>query len=52
MVPTVDLKKVVGSTVHAKYINVMAEVECNILYSSQKNVKAAEGAVVDVDDSN
>ena len=49
MVPTVDLKKVVGSTFHAKAIRVMAEAERNILYGSQKKVKMVEGVVINVD---
>ena len=39
----------VGSTVHAKAIHVMAESECRRLYDSQKKVKMVEGVVVNVD---
>ena len=39
MVPPVDLRKVVGSTVYAKSIHVMTEAERNILYGSQAKVK-------------
>ena len=49
MVPPVDQRKVVGSTVHAKAIHVMAEAEYNILYGSQKKVKMVEGVVDNVD---
>ena len=49
MVPPVDQRKVVGSTVHAKSIHVMAEAECNRLYGSQKKVKMVEGVVINVD---
>ena len=49
MVLPVDLKKVVGSTFHAKDIRVMAEAERNILYGSQKKVKMVEGVVINVD---
>ena len=34
MVPPVDQRKVIGSTVHAKDISVMAEAECNRIYGS------------------
>ena len=46
MVPTVDQRKVVGSTIHAKFIHLMAEAEYNRLYVSQKKVKRVEGVVV------
>ena len=49
MFPPVDISKVVGSTVHSKSICVMAEVECNRLYVSQKKVKMVEGVVINVD---
>ena len=49
MVYPVDERKVVGSTVHAKAINLIAEDECQILYGSHKNVNIAEGVVVAVD---
>ena len=49
MVPSVDLRKVVVSTVHTKVINVMAEAECNRIYGSQKKVKMVEGVVINVD---
>ena len=52
MVPPVDQRKVVGSTVHAKAIHVTAEAECKILYGSQKNVNMVEGVVVNVDQKN
>ena len=32
--PSVDIRKVVGSTVHAKAIHVMAEAECNRINGS------------------
>ena len=35
MVPPVDQRRVLGSTVHAKFIHVMAEAERNRLYGSQ-----------------
>ena len=38
MVPLVDISKVVGSTVYAKEIHVMAEDECYIIDGSQKKV--------------
>ena len=43
MVPPVDQRKVVGSTVHAEAIHVMAEAEYNRRYGSQKKVKMVEG---------
>ena len=49
MVPPVDLRKVVGSTVHAKVIFIMDEAEFNRLLGSQKKVKMVEGVVVNVD---
>ena len=49
MAPPVDLRKVVGYTVHAKAIHVMDESEWNRLYGSQKKVRMAEGVVIDVD---
>ena len=49
MVPPVDLSKVVGSIVHSKFMHVMAESECNILYGSQKKVNMVEGVVINVD---
>ena len=48
MVPDVDQSKVVGSTVHAKAIHIMAEAECNIIYGSKKNLKMLEGVVINV----
>ena len=36
MVIPVDIRKVVGSTVHAKSIRVMAEAEYNRIYASQR----------------
>ena len=45
MVPPVDQMRVVGSTVHAKDIRIMAEVECQRLYGSQKKAKMVEGVV-------
>ena len=48
MVIPVDLRKVVGSTVHAKSIHVMAEAECNILYGSHKKAKMVQGVVINV----
>ena len=42
MVPPVDLRKVVGYTVRAKAIHVMAESEFNRLYGSQKKVNMVE----------
>ena len=48
MVPPVDIRKVVGYTVHSKTINVMDEAEYNRLYGSQKNLKMVEGVVVNV----
>ena len=44
-----DQRKVVGSTVHAKSMHVMAEAEYNRLYGSQKKVKMVEGVVFNVD---
>ena len=49
MVPPVDQSKVVGYTVHAKAIHVMAEAECKRLYGSQKTVKMVEGFTVNVE---
>ena len=49
MVPPVYQRKVVGYTVHAKDIHVMAETESNIIYGSQKKVKRVEEVVVNVD---
>ena len=49
MVPPVVQSKVVGFTVHAEAIHVMAEAECNRIYGSQKKVKMFEGVVVNVD---
>ena len=49
MVTPVDLRKVVGYTVHDKAIHDMDEAEFNILYDSQKKVKIVEGVVVNVD---
>ena len=49
MVTPVDQRKVVGSTVYAKAINVMSEFECNRLYGSQNKVNRVEGVVVNVD---
>ena len=49
MVPPVDIRKVVGSTVYAKAINVMAEAERNRLSGSQKKVKMVEGVVINID---
>ena len=49
MVPPVDLRKVVGSTFHAKAIHVRYEAECNRIYGSQKKVKMFEGVVINVD---
>ena len=49
MVPPVNQRKVVGSTVHAKSIRLMAEAECNTLYGSQKKVNMFEGVVINVD---
>ena len=49
MVPPSDVRKLVGSTVCAKAIHVMAEAECNILYGSQKKVKMVEGFVINID---
>ena len=49
MVPPVDQRKVVGSTVHAKAINVIAEYECQRIYGSHKKVKMVEGVVVNID---
>ena len=49
MVPRVDQRKVVGSTVHDKSIRLMAEAECNTLYGSQKKVNMVEGVVINVD---
>ena len=49
MVPSVYIRKLVGSTVHAKFIHVMSEAECNRLYGSQKKVKMVEGVVINVD---
>ena len=49
MVPPVDLRMVVGSTVHAKSIHVMAEAECNVHYVPQKKVNIDEGVVINVD---
>ena len=48
-VPPVDQSKVVGSTVHAKAIHLMAEASLNRLYGSQKKVKMVEGVVVNFD---
>ena len=48
MVPPVDIRKVVGSTVHAKSIHVMAKAECNRLYGSHNKVKMVEGVVINV----
>ena len=49
MVPPVDQRKVVGSTVHAEAIHIMAEAEYNRLYGSQKKVEMVEGVVVNFD---
>ena len=49
MVPPIDQRKLIGSTVHAKAMHVMAEAECNILYGSQKKLEMVEGVVVNVD---
>ena len=49
MVPPVDQRKVVGPTVHAKAIHVIAEAERNRLYGSQKKVEMVEGVVDNVD---
>ena len=49
MVPTVDQRKVVGYTVHAKAICVMAEAECNVLYVLQKKVNMVEDIFDNVD---
>ena len=49
MVPTVGLRKVVGSTVHSKDIHVMAKSICNKIYGSHKKVKMVEGVVINVD---
>ena len=46
--PPFDQRKAVGSTVHAKAINIMNEYECNRLYGSQKKVNMVEGVVVNV----
>ena len=46
MVSPVDQRKVVGSTVHAKLIHVMAESECQRLYGSQNKVNMVEGVIV------
>ena len=48
MVLPVYQRKLIGSQVHAKYICVINEAECNILYGSQKKVKMVEGVVVNV----
>ena len=45
----VDLRKVVGSTVHAKAIHIMSEYECNRLYGSKKKVNMVKGVVINVD---
>ena len=44
----VDKSRVLGSTVHAKAIHVMAEVERQRLYGSQKKANIVEGAFVKV----
>ena len=43
MVTPVDQRKVVGSTVHSKFIHAMDESERIRLYGSQKKVKMVEG---------
>ena len=48
MVHPIDRRNVVGSTVHYKSINVMAEAEYNRIYGSQKKVKMVEGVVNNV----
>ena len=49
MVPTADQRNMVGSTVHAKAIYIMAESECQRLYGSQEKVKIVDGFVVNFD---
>ena len=49
MVPPVGLREVVGSSVYAKSICIIAEAECNRLYGSKKKVKMVEGVVINVD---
>ena len=49
MVPPVDQMKVVGSTVHSKSINILAEDECNRIYGSHKKLNMVEEFVVNVD---
>ena len=49
MVYPVDQRKVVGSIVYSKAINVMTEAECQRLYGSKNKVKMVEGVVINVD---
>ena len=49
MVPPVDQRKVVGSTVHAKSMRAMDKAECQRPYGSQKRVNIVEGVAVNVD---
>ena len=49
MVPPVDQRKLVRSTVHAKAVHVMTKDELNRLYGSQKKAERVDGVVVNVD---
>ena len=49
MILPVDLRKLVGSTVNAKAIHIMAEARCNRLYGLQKKVNMVEGVVNNVE---
>ena len=52
MINPVYQRKVVSSTVHDKYIHVMAEAECQRLYRSQKKADMVEGVVFNVKPKN